>query len=94
MATCVLELSYKMLAYHENVKRLEDLIALLRGESDLSALLLEHLSAARRYLLGCARAEYIFSLEESKRSLAFILAGGLRNQVRQTIESLIAAESA
>jgi hypothetical protein len=90
-----------MLTHHQKVKRLEELISGLSGPGDSDrnssgrcGLLLEHLDAARRNLLGSMRGEYIFSMEGAKRSLSCISAKSLRDHVKQTIQSLVAEEPA
>ncbi len=81
--------------------RLDDLIASLGGGNDPGRhskgscdLLLEHLAAARRYRLGSMRSEYAASLEQAKSSIACISAKAVREEAKQTLQHLIAAEKA
>lgn len=84
---------------NRDLGRLEDLIASLGGGHDPGKrskgsceLLLEHLAAARRNLLGSMCGEYAFSLEQAKRAIACISARDLRDRAKHTLQYLIAAE--
>jgi hypothetical protein len=81
---------------HESLKRLDGLIENLGGSGDASkhsegqcALLLEHLQAARRYLLGSMPAEYGSSLGQAKESTSCIADKSTRAQTKETLRSLI-----
>ncbi len=58
----------------EDLKILDEMIADLGGSSDVPAcdLLLEHLQAARRYLLGSMPGEYSLCLRQANESVVFI----------------------
>ena len=81
----------------QDLKNLADLIAELGGSSDTGRrsggscdLLLEHLDAARRNLLGAMPGEYSLSLREAKESIACIADKNVRDRIRQRLENLIA----
>lgn len=52
-------------------------------------LLLEHLQAARRGLMGSMRAEYGLSLDQASQSLACIQGKSVRNEITKTLRGLI-----
>ncbi len=58
----------------ERLKCLDEMIADLGGSHDAAPfdLLLEHLQAARRYLLGSMPGEYGLCLRQANESVAFI----------------------
>ena len=58
----------------EDLKMLDEMVADLGGSSAAPAcdLLLEHLQAARRYLLGSMPGEYSLCLEQARQSVAFL----------------------
>lgn len=80
---------------NKDVKALDELIAGLGGaeggthSAGPCGLLLEHLQAARRGLLGSMRAEYGVSLEQAKRSVASITDKNSRTNTRATLQGLI-----
>ena len=57
-------------------------------------LLLEHLQAARRDLLGSQRNEYLKSLESAQESVSCIVDKGARNDMKKRLKDLIAPPSA
>ncbi len=81
---------------HDNdLKCLDELIAGLGG-ADMglqsrgpSGLLLEHLQAARRDLLGSITGEYRLSLQQAKESIASILDRSSRIEMKNRLQSLI-----
>jgi hypothetical protein len=80
----------------EDLKTLDGLIASIGG-ADTGAqsfgpcgLLLEHLQAARRDLLGSIRGEYRLSLEQAKESVACIADQSARNAMKDALKSLLA----
>ena len=82
----------------KQLKCLDDLIADLGG-SDTSThsksphgLLLEHLQAARRDLLGSMRAEYSLSLQQAKESVACIFDNRVRTKTKNILRSLLASD--
>jgi hypothetical protein len=82
-----------MQAYDRDLKRIEKLLADLggagsqgRGPSDL---LLEHIEAARRYLVGSMPGEYIVSLEQAHASLGCIADKHTRSEARKVLRSAI-----
>ena len=81
-----------------DLKCLDDLIADIGGADEgmqtvgPSGLLLEHLQAARRGLLGAMRAEYNSSLEQAQESLGCVPDAGRRAGMRSTLRGLIAAQ--
>jgi|SRR5579871_451748 len=84
----------------QDLKRLDELIAGPGASSDAGrrssgscGLLLEHLRAARRALLGAMRDEYSLNLEQAKESLDCISDKSTRAQVKKTLQSLITSES-
>lgn len=81
-----------------DLKCLDDLIADIGGADEgmqtvgPSGLLLEHLQAARRGLMGSMRAEYNSSLEQAEESLGCVPDKKTRAEIRKTLLSLSAAE--
>ena len=81
---------------HERLTCLDKLIAEFGGGSSGAShpnlasctAILEHLQAARRYLLGAALDEYRLSLDHAKSSLFSIADGKTRTEVRNTLVSL------
>ena len=84
----------------EDLKCLDKLIADFGGSSDAGQrsrgpcdLLLEHLQAARRYLLGSMPGEYSLSLQQAKESVAYcILDKNARAETKRILRSLIGSE--
>jgi hypothetical protein len=80
---------------NHDLKSLDELIATLGGADTgaqtpgPSGLLLEHLQAARRDLLGSITGEYRFSLEQAKESVASILDKSARSEMKRRLQSLI-----
>ncbi len=58
------------------------------------ALLLEHLCAARRDLLGSMHGEYRSNLRFAKESVACIPGQSARAETKKTLQSLIDSEAA
>ncbi len=81
-----------------DLKCLDDLIAEIGGADDgmqtagPSGLLLEHLQAARRGLMGSMRAEYNSSLQQAEESLGCVPDKKMRNKIGKTLLGLIATE--
>jgi hypothetical protein len=80
----------------EHLKSLDSLIASIGG-ADTGAqsfgpcgLLLEHLQAARRDLLGSILNEYRLSLRQAKGSVACIVDQSARNAMKDALLSLLA----
>ncbi len=79
----------------DDLKSLDELIATLGGADTgaqspgPSGLLLEHLQAARRDLLGSIIGEYRFSLKEAKGSVASILDSTARTEMKRRLQTLI-----
>ncbi len=80
----------------EDLKSLDSLIASIGG-ADTGAqsfgpcgLLLEHLQAARRDLLGSILDEYRVSLRQAKGSVACIADASARNAMKEALLSLLA----
>lgn len=79
----------------DHLKSLDDLIATLGGADTgsqspgPSGLLLEHLQAARRDLLGSIVGEYRFSLKEAKGSVASISDKTARTEMKRRLQTLI-----
>jgi hypothetical protein len=77
------------------LKSLDELIAGLGGvhsgtqSTGPCGLLMEHLQAARRSLLGSMRGEYGLSLEQAKESLACISDKNSRATTKAALQSLI-----
>ena len=80
---------------NNDLKSLDDMIAGLGGAvsgrqtTGPCGLLLEHLQAARRGLLGSSRGEYSLSLEQAKESVACIPDKVSRTNTRTTLQGLI-----
>ncbi len=81
---------------NQELKSLDELIASLGGADTgahtppgPSGLLLEHLQAARRDLLGSITGEYRFSLDQAHESLAGILDKGTRIEMKKRLQILI-----
>jgi hypothetical protein len=91
MATC---------NHNNDLKSLDDLIAGLGGAvsgrqtTGPCGLLLEHLQAARRGLLGSTRGEYSLNLEQAKESVACIPDKHSRTTTRATLQGLIDSSAA
>jgi hypothetical protein len=80
----------------EKLKYLDELIADLGGCNDADGysrglwdLLLEHLQAARRYLLGSMPSEYSLSLQQAQQSVTWIPNKRARTGPRNTLRTLI-----
>ncbi len=79
----------------DDLKSLDQLIATLGGADTgaqspgPSGLLLEHLQAARRDLLGSITGEYRFSLNEAKGSVSSILDETARTEMKRRLQTLI-----
>jgi hypothetical protein len=80
----------------DSIVRLDKLIASLGG-ADMGTqsfgpcgLLLEHLQAARRDLLGSILGEYRLSLEQAKESVACIVEKSARDTMKEALKSLLA----
>jgi hypothetical protein len=79
----------------EDLKCLEDLIADLGGadtgmqSKSPCGLLLEHLQAARRDLLGSMLGEYSLALQQAKESVACIPDKSARTKTKTILRSLI-----
>jgi hypothetical protein len=77
------------------LKSLDELIATLGGADTgahspgPSGLLLEHLQAARRDLLGSIMGEYRLSLQQAKESVASILDKSARTEMKTRLQNLI-----
>jgi len=78
----------------EELKILDEMIADLGGSSDVPAcdLLLEHLQAARRYLLGSMPGEYGLCLQQARESLASIPEKAAGIETRKNLRYLIDSE--
>jgi hypothetical protein len=86
---------------NQDLKCIDKLIADLGGSNDTGRrgpgpcdLLLEHLQAARRYLLGSMPGEYSLSLQQAEESLACMPDKDVRNRVRMVLRTAIASEVA
>ncbi len=79
----------------EDLKILDEMIADLGGSSAAPAcdLLLEHLQAARRYLLGSMPGEYTFSLQQARESVAFIPEAAAGTEAKKILRYLIDSEA-
>jgi hypothetical protein len=81
-----------------DLKSLDDLLATLGGDdignrsSGPCGLLIEHIQAARRGLLGSMRAEYCSSLQFAKESTACIPGKDARAETRKILQGLIDSE--
>lgn len=82
----------------KDLKCLDELIAGLSGADsgtqgeDRYGLLTEHLQAARRDLLGSMPGEYSLSLQQAGQSAGCISGKSDRNDLRNTLRSLIDSE--
>lgn len=78
-----------------SLARLDKLIASLGGADTGTqsfgpcGLLLEHLQAARRDLLGSILGEYRLSLEQAKESVACIVDKSARGAMKEELQSLL-----
>jgi hypothetical protein len=85
---------------NNDLKSLDDMIAGLGGAvsgrqtTGPCGLLLEHLEAARRGLLGSMRGEYSLSLEQARESVACIPDKQSRTNTRATLQGLIDSAAA
>jgi hypothetical protein len=84
----------------KDLQCLDELIADLGGSNDAGRrsrspcdLLLEHLQAARRNLLGSMSGEYSLSLRLAKESVARILNKSIRTKAKQILRTLIDSEA-
>ncbi|HMD49092.1 MAG TPA: hypothetical protein VKG79_08335 [Bryobacteraceae bacterium] len=77
----------------ENLKSLDAMIASLGGSRDLDAceLVLEHLQAARRCLLGSMPGEYSFNLRQTRDAVGFIEDKTARAGVKKILFGLYGA---
>jgi hypothetical protein len=81
-----------------DLQRLDDLIAHLGGDGigtqseGPCGLLMEHIQAARRDLLGSMRAEYCSSLRFAKESVACIPGKEARAETKRILQGLIDSE--
>ena len=79
----------------QDLKSLDGLITKIGGADDgmqsvgPCGLLLEHLQAARRDLMGSMRGEYGLSLEQASGSVACIQDKNVRNEITKTLRGLI-----
>jgi hypothetical protein len=85
---------------YKDLKCLDELIADLGGSNDAGRrskgpcdLLLEHLQAARRDLLGSMPSEYSVSLQQAKDSVACISDKNARTEIKKILLSLIDSEA-
>jgi hypothetical protein len=82
----------------KELKCLDELIAGLGGADNGAqstgpcGLLLEHLQAARRHVLGSMRGEYRLSLEQAKESVACISDKSARTKMKGDLQTLIDSE--
>lgn len=78
-----------------DIKRLDELIATIGGDGTGTRsagpceLLLEHLEAARRDLLGSMSGEYRVSLQLAKESISCIFDKSTRTAVKDSLRNLI-----
>jgi hypothetical protein len=79
----------------EDLKILDEMIADLGRSSAAAAcdLLLEHLQAARRYLLGSMPGEYSLCLQQARESLAFIPEKVAGTETKKSLRYLIDSEA-
>jgi hypothetical protein len=89
------------MAQDNDLKCLEKLIADLGGVNNSGlrsrgpcGLLLEHLEAARRNLLGSMPGEYGLSLNQAKESIACISDNRARSDVKESLSRLIGSAAA
>ena len=79
--------------HYKDLKILDEMIADLGGSSAAACdLLLEHLQAARRYLLGSMPGEYRFCLQQARKSVAFILEKAAGTETKKVLRYLIDSE--
>lgn len=82
-----------------DLKCLDQLISDLGGADNGTqsngpcGLLLEHLQAARRHVLGSMRNEYSLSLEQAKESVACISDKSARTKMKGNLQNLIDLEA-
>ena len=82
----------------KELKCLDQLISGLGGADNGTqsvgpcGLLLEHLQAARRHVLGSMRGEYGLSLEQAKESIGCISDKSARTKMKGDLQSLIDSE--
>jgi len=78
----------------EELKILDEMIADLGGSSDVPAcdLLLEHLQAARRYLLGSMPGEYGLCLQQARESVFSIPEKAAGTETKKILRYLIDSE--
>lgn len=78
----------------EHLKCLDEMIADLGSSHDAAPcdLLLEHLQAARRYLLGSMPGEYGLCLRQANESVAFIPDKTAGAETRKILRRLIGSE--
>ena len=78
----------------EDLKCLDEMIADLGGSHDAAPcdLLLEHLQAARRYLLGSMPGEYSLCLQQASESVALIPDKIARIERKKILRRLISPE--
>jgi hypothetical protein len=78
----------------QDLKILDEMIADLGGSSAAAAcdLLLEHLQAARRYLLGSMPGEYSLCLQQARESVAFIPEKSAGTETKKMLRYLIDSE--
>jgi len=83
---------------NKDLNSLDELIANLGGagigthSTGPCGLLMEHIQAARRELLGSMRAEYCSSLQFAKESLACIPGKSARAETKKILQGLIDSE--
>ena len=79
----------------EDLKILDEMIADLDGSSDVPAcdLLLEHLQAARRNLLGSMPGEYNLCLQQARESVFSIPGKAAGTETRKMLRYLIDSEA-
>jgi hypothetical protein len=81
--------------HNKDLKSLDELIAGLGGadtgarSAGPSGLLIEHLQAARRDLLGSIMGEYRVSLQQARESIASIEDKSARTEMKKRLQSLI-----
>jgi hypothetical protein len=81
-----------------DLKSLDDLIANLGGDdignrsTGPCGVLMEHIQAARRDLLGSMRAEYCSSLQFAKESVSCIPGKDARAETKKILQGLIDSE--
>lgn len=86
------------MSQNTDLKSLDDLIIRLGGDdlggqtSGPCGLLMEHIQAARRGLLGSMQAEYCSSLRFAKESVACIPGKDARAETKRILQGLIDSE--